>query len=644
MRVAQRQECAAMFEKNLTLLSPWLKEAVLNLEEEVFQQTIEITYTEDGYPICWYHRGGKRFRLNSEHPVEEAKDWYRGISKQGTGVLFLFGSGFGYPLFEIFEQKQPNTLVVLVEQDLYLFKAMLQYFDLEPILETNKIAFLIGDSDYFASAFEHLFFNTFFVSCTVPMLAFTYSAKRNFKAEYQAVFQYIFTQLSLLVFYVGNDHQDNLIGFCNMLGNCKEVLKNPSIGCLKNQYQDVPAFIVANGPSLDQNMQELKKIQGKGLIISLESTILPLLKNEIKPDILTIIERTKNTYRFHFKDREYPADIALLCLALVDQHVFPSFQGEKIPIFRQREVINEWIDHFLGDGSKIDAGANVSHLALELATYLGANPIVFVGQDFAYGPDKKTHSKDSVYSEEVGKQSKEIVQSRPVVYVEGNDGTQLASNQLWVDFRLGLERKIAVHSDYLFLNATEGGAKIKGTTCVKLQDAIRQYCTTPLSCRVNETIAENRMQNTHAQKKEQLQAFIESIQHYVKVFRDLLQESIEGKRACQNMLQLVQKEEPMKHYEQLERVYQNNMDAFHHYLKYGLTRSFTQQAIFADYYLINRHGNIDTPEKIIEIFKLQYQLFSHLNLICQSVSVHFENAKQLMEDLYAELGDGDAKE
>ena len=637
MIIAKKNETKEMFEKNFQLLTPWLKDTVLSIDDEEMNKKIEIIYNDNGYPICRYRKEDKVFNITSERPVEEAKMWYDKIAEQGTGTIFLFGSGFGYPLFEIFERKMPHTLVVLFERDLYMFKAMLFYFDFAPIIETNKITFLVGDSEYFANAFEQLFFSVFFVSCTYPTLAFSYSAIRNFKNEYIDIYKYVFSQLSLMVFYIGNDHQDNLIGFCNLLSNVNEIIKNPCISCLKDKYKDVPAFIISNGPSLDKNIQKLSEIQNRGLIISVESAIIPLLKKNIKPDVLAVIERTKNTYNYHFKNIDYPDDIALLGLALVDERVFPSFPGAKIPIFREREVLNNWLNKHLGDGSGIDAGANVSHLALELAVYFGANPIIFVGQDFAYGSDGVTHSAESIYNDENGKKLRETIQSRPVVYVEGNDGSKLPSNQLWVDFKMGLERKISVHSDKLFLNATEGGAKIAGTQCDELDNIIRRYCDKPLPCRVNEIISENKMNLSASKRKKKLTEFIDSVEKYGPLFRNLASETLKGKIECKKMLSLSLSDDFYKFWDILEGAYLKNLEIFNKFIFNGLFRCFSQQAIFADYYMINRLGTIDTQEKISEVFRVQYNLFCHLNIISQSVSIHFENASEELRGLLSEL-------
>jgi len=634
---AKANQIEEMFQKNLGLLTPWLREVVLQISEKELWGKVHVSYNEEGFPICSYHEDNSSFQVTSRRPIQEAEQWCKTVAAKGTGSIFMFGCGFGYPLFELFKQKQPHTLVVLFEENIYLFTAMLYYFDLEPIIKTQKIAILVGDVDCFAKAFDQLFFSIVLANCTAPALAFTPIAQRNFKAQYLKIHRHIFSQLGLFVFYIGNDHQDNLIGLHNLLANIKEVAQNPHLSCLQDKYKDVPAFIIANGPSLDKNIQELKKIQDKGLIISTESAIVPLRKNKIKPHIYTIIERTKNTYTFHFENTEHPEDMALLCLGLVDKQVFPSFPGAKIPIFRRREAINQWINKHLGDGSALDAGANVSHLAMEIAATLGANPIVFVGQDYAYGSEGVCHSKDSVYFEEKGKQAREALKSKPMVYVESNEGTMIPSNQLWVDFRKGLERKIAAHSQKTIINATEGGAKIKGAICEKLADVIEKYCTQSFPHPVYKIINDNKHRICQAERKEGLGKFTQSLTENIGLFRNLSQVAAKSKLSCKEMIRLSQEKDQEKYRDTLEEAYQKNLNIYQLFIADDLYRCFNQQVIFIYFYLMNRVGLIDTLEKITEIFQIQHDFFYHLNVVCQSVAVHLEDAIGPLEDLLEEL-------
>ena len=170
MIISKKRETQEMFNKNLQLLPPWLKEAMLKIGEDELWKKIEIAYNDEGYPICRYNQGNKSFNITSERPIQEAQRWYKTISVQGTGAVFLFGTGFGYSLFEVFAHKQPHTLVVVFEQDLYLFKAMLYYFDLEPIIKTQKLLFLLATAQILPKALTNCF-SAFILSAVLfPLL------------------------------------------------------------------------------------------------------------------------------------------------------------------------------------------------------------------------------------------------------------------------------------------------------------------------------------------------------------------------------------------------------------------------------------------------------------------------------------------
>jgi len=626
MKIAKPHETEEMYQNNLALLTPWLRAAIADISEAEFREKVEVVYNVDGYPVCKYHRDGTCFHITSERPVQEAAIWGESIQAQNCAEIFLYGSGFGYTLFELFEKKSPHTLVVVFEQDICLFKALLYYFDLTPLIQTQKIMFFVGDSAYFKKEFLELFCSVLFLTTTYPAVMFAFSSTRNFKKEYLEIHQYVFKELSFLTSCIGNSHQDDMNGLRNLLANVKEILKSPHLSCIKDKFSGVPAIIVANGPSLDQSIPLLKEIQGRCLMICSESAIIPLTKNGIKPDVLTALERTKTNYLYHFENQNHSPDIALMALALVDPHIFPSFAGEKIPIFRQGEELNRWFSQNLGDGSALNAGSSVAHLAVAIAIHLGADPIIFVGQDLAYGPEGATHSKDAIASQEKGKRTREILHALPTVYVEGNNGEMLPSNQIWVNFRLGMESIIFEHPEHRFYNATEGGAKIAGSERATLAQLMQQYCTRPLPYRVNALIAKERERVSAAEREAQLEKMIADVAHYARVFRDLAYKTNLKKLECERMMLLCAGDNEENYRDILDEAYQKNISLFYQYSENSLCRFFFQRLLCAYFYLFDRVGAIDSQDKRAQIFDLHRQFFRDLRVVSQSLAVSLEEA------------------
>ena len=58
--------------------------------------------------------------------------------------------------------------------------------------------------------------------------------------------------------------------------------------------KDIPAFVVASGPSLNKNIEELKRAKGKSLIVAVDSAIPTLLRNDIVPDLFVTLDSKKD--------------------------------------------------------------------------------------------------------------------------------------------------------------------------------------------------------------------------------------------------------------------------------------------------------------------------------------------------------------
>lgn len=613
-----------LFQKNLQFLHHRLTERILKVDLQKVWEQIEVVSSGEGDPVCKYKENGSSVHINSIDPLGQAEQWCNQIPLEDISALYVYGCGFGYPLFEILKKKESDTIVLVFEQNIHLFIATLHYFDFEPLFRTQKFAFFIGDFEDFRQEFQQQV-STVFFGCTAPSVVFSPEA-RLFQRKYVTILRHVFEWLGLQLNKMGNDHMDSLIGFHHITDNLNMVMENPYLSSLKDKFKNVPAFIIANGPSLDKSMPELKKIEGKALIISSESAILPLMKNKIKPDAVCVLERTSRSYHRHFENQAYPEDMSLLALAVVDSRIFLSFAGPKIPIFRNSESNSIFFNGLIGDGSALFGGKSSAHLAYEAAVYMGANPIVLVGQDLAYGPDGETHSKQSVYAEEKQKSVVHYLKSLPIIYVESNEGKNIPSNRIWNNFKLIFEQMIEKNPHITVINTTESGAKINGTVCDKLPNIIGQYCLNPLPQRLHTLINENKHQIDLPVRKNKVKDLMLELEKYISIYRALCSLSAQRRRICERMLELSEQEQLQGLLQQLSKEYENNMVYLLKFLQPPLHVLYFQQVIFVAYHQMNEMGPINSPHKYKKLFKFHFELFDHLNIICQSLVRNFQIA------------------
>ena len=117
----------------------------------------------------------------------------------------------------------------------------------------------------------------------------------------------------------------------------------------------------------------------------------------------------------------------------------------------------------------MSSGGNVGGFACNMAVYMGANPIILMGQDLSF-TENALHTEGYVGDGPIS------VDSHPdLVYVEGLNGKELPTIPAMMSYLQIFEKEIA-NSDRTFINATAEGLRIKGARQMNLQEAIKEYC------------------------------------------------------------------------------------------------------------------------------------------------------------------------
>ena len=135
----------------------------------------------------------------------------------------------------------------------------------------------------------------------------------------------------------------------------------------------------------------------------------------------------------------------------------------------------------------LPAGASVAHLGFYLAEYMGCDPIVLIGQDLAltghvyYAPGTPLHAtweaETNRFCTMEMKEWEYIVRYRPLLRkVTGHDGETLFTEELMINYLEQFE-KDCVRTAAKVINATEGGAHIRGAEHRPLAEVLESCCT-----------------------------------------------------------------------------------------------------------------------------------------------------------------------
>ena len=223
--------------------------------------------------------------------------------------------------------------------------------------------------------------------------------------------------------------------------------------------KNTPVIVVGSGPSVDENLDLLKEIQNRAIIIACGSALKVLLRNDIKPDFQVLIENTMNQEQDTQEiNREYDvSDIPVLAAASVTHKALRYFK-KRILFFRDF-LSTEVLLKSKGMGTVDHSGPMVSNLGLRFAIGMGFLNIYLLGIDMGSRAAGSHHSRHSLYydtekrAEDIKKISRKLTNknARP-----GNLGGLVIGNPVY-DIAIMFKATLAErYPDRTFINCSDG--------------------------------------------------------------------------------------------------------------------------------------------------------------------------------------------
>lgn len=214
-----------------------------------------------------------------------------------------------------------------------------------------------------------------------------------------------------------------------------------------------PIIIAAGGPSLEKDLKIMKEKREKIIIFAMGRSLDILMKNSIKPNMITIIDPQQIVYT-QIKDY-LELDVPLCFLSTASKSAVEAYKGSKYIFFNDK--CSENIDNLI-----INTGKSVAIAALDIAIKTGTKEIIFCGQDLAF-TDDRFHAGDK----------EKCIKSTISNYkkVLGINGNELRTTSGMLEFKRNIEGLIKDNPNIKFFNSSDG-AKIEGTCKVNLDEYI----------------------------------------------------------------------------------------------------------------------------------------------------------------------------
>ncbi len=474
------------FESNLNIIEaqyPHLVPYIKSLSSKSEARGFYVEASRKGCPTLTVKREGKQKYLYSKYdPLNEAMRWVQGFNPIEEKVVIFIGWGLGYHILEWIKANKGDYQVIVIEPEPEMFYHSLRCIDLNDFIKQASLDIILGDDFhlFYQIALRHMesILSGGFQIVPLPFAdIYPQTFYQQLKAELQKILSTRETMLNHMA-EMGYGCQANVIA------NLPAVFRSGFLRHGKNQLLNQPAIIVAAGPSLDRNIQVLNRAYGSAWLFAVDSSLRILQKHGIQTQFVVSKDPTERNL-VHFQNLDY-ADPPILAF---DPQVHPSIPGcfmdRLLYIPNRNPAIHGYLrDMALSDDDCLPLSTNVAIAAFNLACHMGCNPIVFVGLDLCFSDGEGlSHASDSalVSQTSFSQASKHLTYSRgeasdtvEVIEVEGVDGKLFPTLQTFYEALKLLESHIQ-KSNRRCIDASEGGAKIRGTEIKPLNEVLLEF-------------------------------------------------------------------------------------------------------------------------------------------------------------------------
>ncbi len=437
---------------------------------------IKTEETKRGNKTLFIENQEKKTYIHSKYnPIREAEfiiEEYKEIKKDTT-VIF-YGTGLGYHI-DLFLQKYPNV-------DYYIYEPIPEL--LYTYLSNNSIENLPGKKlknvtlNNSSDETINLLNNIIDKKKGEVLLVELPIHKKIFPKEYSDFTNSFKTILKNKKSNIRTSYAFQKRWIINSMKNFGEVLDTPNILLeKKGKFKDKPAILVAAGPSLNEEIENIRYIKDKGLayIFSVGSAINTLIHNDIYPDAASTYDPTeKNQIVFEKVKEKKIKEIPMIFGSSVGYETLYDYSGSKYHMITSQDTISKY---YLKNNTSIGIvqdAPSIAVVTLQLLNELGFSPIILAGQNLAY-KDKKRHSEGVHYSSKVTDE-----EVKKGIWTKDVNGNEVLTNEGFNRMRQQMEDYIKELPNMEVVNTTKKGAYIEGSTFIELKEVIQNSLKEPV--------------------------------------------------------------------------------------------------------------------------------------------------------------------
>ncbi len=438
-----------------------MKMEVFNKNREAFIRRYEADLSEE------YEKALQRGELD-----EQCMEFYNGLyseaeraadeSEYKTDLLnFIVGFGNGSFLEKLLSSEDKVSSFVVYEPDMASFLYLSTVKDISSLIADERLEIILireGEENQVSEKVG----NSVFQYNVAHIMIRTVPGYEDFYHEISEAFVSVVDKaINRCRVETASYRYHHELPCMNELYAMSRIAGNSTVSQLMSRIPDreIPVIIVAAGPSLDKNLDELEKCIGKALIIAVSRVSGKMRDKGINANLYAALD---------------PANVGFI----EPDNDMKVMVSAKADITVQKYCAGRCIYFDLSDGIfpirecpeidlAMESGGSVATYVFTLVIKAGFKKIILVGQDLAYGDNGATHA---------GGDERISGDLQGSIYVEGYYGGKVRSRTDWKAYLDYFASKIKNHPEVNVIDATEGGAYIKGTERISLSEAVERWC------------------------------------------------------------------------------------------------------------------------------------------------------------------------
>jgi hypothetical protein len=400
--------------------------------------------------------------FHSKHdPLVEAKRLLDGLKKsEEKKVYIFFGAGLGYVIQEAL--KLPNVQVIWMECYSEIIKQALAIHDYSQYFESGKLKILVKPFT------EDSLFSTFKGISVLPVTFIPHRPSVAWKeadyTECKFICEKFFQKKDVNIATLSRFEK---IWTRNLIQNFPEIHSLAPVSQLFGIAKDIPIVVSGAGPSLYENLDEIKKYRDRFILIAVDTALHILTGAGIEPDLIYSVDpqALNSSYLEGYSGSGYivfDPTSSYHTLRLSDKFKTGFFTSSPFPL------LQIYTKHLNVEAGDIPFGGSVSTNAVSLAELMGASNVYFVGQDLAF-TNGYAHCRGAILEERLNfKESRYFRREKhnynqltalPKLKSIGYDGEEYHSNEKMQIFQKWFADRASGRN---WINLSNKGAKIEG--------------------------------------------------------------------------------------------------------------------------------------------------------------------------------------